>query len=238
MIPKIIHQTWKSNKVPGKWTPFVNKVQELNPGWEYRLWTDAENDEFVRKEFPDFYEIFCGFSRAIMRADVIRYLIMYKLGGVYLDLDYEVLQPFDFSNHELILPLNRSLKYGDPKDALGNCIFASAPGHPFWLDVIKDLSQHPPLVTDYTQITRATGPIFLTRVYEEHKNQYPDIYLPDKLVYHPPLSNNMKNREKIIRNGISVGIHHPWGSWKERWTWTYFKKKLSGKLKNQEIPSC
>ena len=42
-----------------------------------------------------------------MRADVIRYLIMYKIGGVYLDLDYEVLKPFEFGDHKLILPLNR-----------------------------------------------------------------------------------------------------------------------------------
>src|SRR5690349_8393884 len=107
MIPKLIHQTWKSSEVPHKWIPFVEKVKQLNPGWSYQLWTDADNDIFVKTHFPEFYPVFKGFSREIMRADVIRYLIMYKLGGVYLDLDYEVLAPFDFGAHALVLPLNR-----------------------------------------------------------------------------------------------------------------------------------
>ena len=94
MIPKIIHQTWKTDIPPSKWIPFIEKVKKLNPEWEYILWTDADNDEFVKTNFPDFYNVFNNFSRGIMRADVIRYLIMYKIGGVYLDLDYEVFENF------------------------------------------------------------------------------------------------------------------------------------------------
>src|SRR5690554_3050667 len=139
MVPKIIHQTWKDDHIPDKWVDFQQKVITLNPDWEYRLWTDADNEDFVRTEYPEFYDIYMGFSRNIMRADVIRYLIMYRVGGVYLDLDYEMLVPFDFGEHQLILPKNRSKSYGDPEDELGNCIFASVPGHPFWRDVIDDL---------------------------------------------------------------------------------------------------
>jgi mannosyltransferase OCH1-like enzyme len=230
MIPKIIHQTWKTDRIPRKWIPFTRKVQELNTDWKYMLWTDADNDEFVQKEFPDFYDIFKGFSRGIMRADVIRYLIMYQIGGVYLDLDYEVLQPFDFGDKEIILPLNRSIKTGDGQDELGNCFFASAPGHIFWHDVITELKENTPAVTDYSQIVEATGPRLLTRIYR--KNEYKDIYLPDRLIYHPPTPTNRKDVEKIKNNGISLGIHHPWGSWKERWTLVYLKNK-AGKVLNR-----
>jgi mannosyltransferase OCH1-like enzyme len=159
-----------------------------------------------------------------MRADVIRYLIMYKIGGVYLDLDYEVLQPFDFGDNKIILPLRKSVKNGDVQNELGNCIFASVPGDIFWYDVITDLKQSPPIVTNYSQIVEATGPKFLSRIY--YRNNYQDIYLPEKLIYHPPSTNNRKYIESIKNNGISLGIHHTWGSWKEKWTFTYFKKKM------------
>ena len=224
MIPKLIHQTWKTSDIPRKWLRFANTVKTLNPDWKYKLWSDADNDEFVKKEYPEFYDIFTGFSRGIMRADVIRYLIMYKIGGVYLDLDYEILKPFDFGNCDIVLPLNRSKDYGDAKDELGNCFFASAPGHKFWSDVINDLKKDPPVVTDYTQIVEATGPRLLTRIY--NTNDYPDICLPERLMYHPPSPHNNKDVELIKNNGISMGIHHVWGSWKERWTLTYLKQKV------------
>ena len=224
MIPKLIHQTWKTNEIPPKWQPFVDTVKALNPGWTYKLWTDRENDEFVKNEFPDFYEVFSGFSRNIMRADVIRYLIMIKLGGVYLDLDYEVLKPFNFEDKKVILPLNRSIKYGDSKDELGNCFFASIAGHKFWRDVIDDLKNNPPSVTDYSQVVGATGPKLLTKIYQSKK--YSDIITPERLVYHPPTPTKKKEIERIKNNGVSLGIHHPWGSWKERWSLIYFKKKI------------
>ena len=223
MIPKIINQTWKTKEIPKKWRPFVRKVRELNPDWEYKLWTDADIDEFVAREYPDFTDVFQGFSRQIMRVDVIRYLIMHKTGGVYLDLDYEVLIPFDFGNKEIILPQNRSIEFEDEKDELGNCFFASVPGHRFWLDVITDLKQNPPLVTDYTQVYHATGPQYLTRIFNE-KN-YSDVYSPERLVYHPPSPHSKKDIRRIKNNGISLGIHHPWGSWKERWTLAYIRDK-------------
>ena len=223
MIPKLIHQTWKTGDVPRKWRRFADTVREMNPGWEYRLWTDADNDEFVRREYPEFYEIFTGFSRGIMRADVIRYLIMFKIGGVYLDLDYEVLRPFDFGDCRVVLPMNRSRAFGDPSNELGNCIFASVPGHRFWYDVIEDLRTNPPAVSEYTQIVEATGPRLLTRIY--NSNNYPDICVPERLVYHPPSPHGRKEIEQIRNNGISLGIHHLWGSWKERWSLAYLKNK-------------
>ena len=205
----------------------------MNPEWEYRLWSDKDNDLFVKTEFPAFYDIFNGFSKNIMRADVIRYLIMYKLGGVYLDLDYEMLQPFDFNGHPVVLPMNRSVSFGDPQDAIGNCIFASVPGHPFWKDVIEDLQNNPPVVNDYPEVIDATGPGLLTRIF--YSGNYEDVGTPDRIYYHPPTPNRRKSVAKIKANGVSIGIHHPWGSWRERWTWTYLKKKIKknlGKLGN------
>jgi mannosyltransferase OCH1-like enzyme len=229
MIPKLIHQTWKTDDIPKRHQPFVNKIKSLNPEWSYKLWTDRDNDEFVKKEFPELYRGFAGFSRNIMRADVIRYLIMYKIGGVYLDLDYEVLKPFDFENKSIVLPLWLSVKEGDRADILGNFFLASVPGHGFWLDVINDLINNPPIVTDYTRVLEATGPIFMTKIYNSHR--YHDIDVPEKNIYNPihhpnTIGYGKKYIDKIRNNGVSLGIHYTWGSWIERLTLAYFKAKI------------
>jgi mannosyltransferase OCH1-like enzyme len=224
-IPKIIHQTWKNGKIPEKWKPFQQKVKQLHPDWEYRLWTDRDNMDFVKKNYPEFFNIFSNYKKNIMRADVIRYLIMDKIGGLYLDLDYEMIKPFDFLNDSVVLPFNRSIKFGDIEDSLGNCIFASVPDHRFWKDVISHLSINKINITEYIQVLDATGPGLLTRIF--FQNQYEDINTPDRMVFHPPVPANKKEYHEILNNGVSYGIHHGWGIWKERLTWAHIKIKLS-----------
>ena len=224
-IPKIIHQTWKDAEIPSRWKNYQRAVKTFHPDWEYRLWTDADNDAFVKENFPDFYPVYAGFSNNIMRADVIRYLIMYRMGGLYLDLDYEFLKPFDFKEAEVVLPANRSAHFGDEYDGIGNCVFASVPGHPFWNDVIEDLKRHPPAIKNYDEIIGATGPLLLTRIY--NSNKYEDILVPERLAFHPPVPKSKKEYAALKTNGITYGIHHGWGSWKERFTFFHLKRKFA-----------
>lgn len=227
MIPKIIHQTWKNAEVPAEFAPYQNKVRALNPGWQYRLWTDDENLKFVEQEFSDFLEIYLGFPRHIMRVDVIRYLIMYKVGGVYLDLDYEVLKPFDFPDHEVVLPLNRQRSFGDSFDGLGNCIFASVPGHRFWKLVMEDLKRDRDYSTKLQRLRKkpyvqrrttmeevSTGPQLLSRIYFDNRDVLTGVFTPDRALFHPPTPRRERQYRRIVSEGVAYGIHHCRGTWR------------------------
>ena len=67
--------------------------------------SDEENLDFVKTHFPDYLSLYLNLPRDIMRADVIRYMWLYIKGGVYIDLDYEAIKPFDslFASGELYL---------------------------------------------------------------------------------------------------------------------------------------
>ena len=234
-IPRIIHQTWKTATIPRKWRRIQKHNRSLHPDFEYRLWTDDEIDVFVKDKFPVIYPSFKGYQYNILRADVIRYLLMHEMGGLYLDLDYELLVPFDVTQAAVVLPKERSIAFGDPYDGIGNAFFASEPRHPFWRDVIEDLIHHPPHVKDEYQTAEVTGPGLLTRIY--YSKPYPDIYVPERILYHPPSPGSGKTYKAILKNGKSLGIHHGWGSWKERFTVKYMKRKAlkilrSGEAKN------
>ena len=48
MIPKIIHQTWKTQEVPEHWKESQEEWQKLmDYGWEYMLWTDEDNRNLI-----------------------------------------------------------------------------------------------------------------------------------------------------------------------------------------------
>lgn len=53
-IPRIIHQTWKSDILPEKWDIIRKDCMAMLPGFDFRLWTDAGSREFIATEYPSF----------------------------------------------------------------------------------------------------------------------------------------------------------------------------------------
>jgi mannosyltransferase OCH1-like enzyme len=208
MIPKLLHQTAKTADIPERWRGYQQKLRALHPDWEYRLWTDADNLEFVKREYPDFYDVFVKLPKNIMRADVIRYLLLYRLGGLYMDLDYEMLRPFDLLEHEAVLP------WEIDGERIGNALMAAVPGHPFFKRVIDDLKANPPLGEDVDVLT-STGPHFLSRILREASGAALNIHTPTRPLFNPPSPRSPRQYRAILREGIAYGIHHCTGSWRE-----------------------
>ena len=46
-IPRIIHQTWKTEELPPQWAEVREGCARLMPDYEYMLWTDAISREFL-----------------------------------------------------------------------------------------------------------------------------------------------------------------------------------------------
>lgn len=86
-IPRIIHQTWKTTLLPTKWAKLTSQCKSLHPDYEYKLWTDESSIEFIREHYNWFLPTFMNYKLDIQRADVIRYFVLHKYGGVYMDLD-------------------------------------------------------------------------------------------------------------------------------------------------------
>jgi mannosyltransferase OCH1-like enzyme len=87
MIPKIIHQTCKTKDVPEKWKDAFDSCKTNNKGFKHILWTDETMDKFVKKYYHDFYKIYKSYKYHIQRCDVFKFLVLYKYGGIYLDMD-------------------------------------------------------------------------------------------------------------------------------------------------------
>ena len=80
-VPKLLHQSWKSNKLPAKFEGWSRTCREKHPDWEWVLWTDEDNLELVRRYFPWLEDTFASLPGDIYRADLARNLYMYLFGG-------------------------------------------------------------------------------------------------------------------------------------------------------------
>lgn len=162
-IPQIIHQSWKSADLPESFIRFSQSWKSKNPGFEYRLWTDEDNDDLVALHYPQFREFYASLPKAIMRADMVRALYLHRHGGVYADLDTWCLRPIDgFIDSEPILLAHMSMDYQFAHD-VPNAWMASVPGHPFWVFFVNTM------ISSYNKdygAEQATGPVALKRALE------------------------------------------------------------------------
>lgn len=230
-IPRIIHQIWNTETIPPRWLAAVESVKGYHPGWEYRLWTAAMMDRYVKLNHPDFHGLFAGFNRHIMRVDVFRYVLMHDVGGLYCDLDYEFLRPFEYGDAEVVLSLEYDKDYGSHLDQLANYVVASVPGHALWRDILEDVRGNPPFAATWSEVCALTGPELVTRVFFRNQERYSGVRLTHQPVLSPRRIHGRRERKIYINSGITYGFHHGWGSWKERWTLSYLKPKLARLLR-------
>jgi hypothetical protein len=228
-IPRIIHQTWKSHDVPRQLAGFAARWRALHPEYEYRLWTDEDNDAFVQHEFPDYHALYRSFSRGIYRADIARCLYLWRFGGVYVDLDVEPLRPLDdfLSAHgDCVLgsePVAHAQKRRGKAKLACNAVMASAPGHPFWRRMLEEITRR---AASGGEPVGVTGPIALDAVHERYGAELqvtmsePDAFfpLPDLDAQSLPIGARARKhyqrmRELSIYPRSSFGVHH----WAHTW---------------------
>ncbi|KAG5923964.1 hypothetical protein E4U42_004789 [Claviceps africana] len=150
VIPKILHQSWKTLELPAKFQKWSMSCRTRHKDWEWVLWTDDDNLRLVEKYFPWLLDVYNGLPGPIYRADLARNLYMYIYGGVYADLDTECLLPTE-NLEQTYGPLFKPAKtpmfdtalFGrmgiDPnfEHSIPNAWMASSPGHPMFLEAIE-----------------------------------------------------------------------------------------------------
>ena len=126
-IPKIIHQIWfgkmleRERILIDRWS---SSWKKYHPDWEYKLWTEKDLEDFdlYNKDLFE-KETYSG------KANILRYEILYKFGGVYVDADFECFKSIDILNENYdfyccFAPLDEGILY------INNAIIASVAKHP------------------------------------------------------------------------------------------------------------
>lgn len=229
-IPQIVHQTSRTERTDPRWRHAIQSVKRYHQNWQYILWTHERSMEYVEQHHPKLFPIFAGFERNIMRADVIRYVAMHDMGGMYCDLDYEFLRPYNYAGKDLVLGMEFDKNYGDAFEQVAGFVFASAPGHHFWKDVLDEVLRNPPKTETYQDVVDSTGPGFITRIFMKNRERYEGLCLEPRPVFSPFRMRGRNERELLLNSGMTHGIHHACGSWKERWTLAYLRRKLEKAL--------
>ncbi|AOZ98533.1 glycosyltransferase family 32 protein [Flavobacterium commune] len=92
MIPKIIHYFWFGvNAMPALAVTCIESWKKHLPDYEFKLWNEENFDVNVSPYCKQAYEN----KQYAFVSDYARFYVLAKHGGVYMDVDYEVVKPFD-----------------------------------------------------------------------------------------------------------------------------------------------
>ena len=159
-IPKIIHQIWLGDE--SKKPTELMETWKI-PGWEYKLWTEKEIEEFglKNKKVYDFYYnegIYFGCS------DVARIEILERFGGVYIDADVVKLEDISdllgchlFAVKENI-PERPSLRH------IVNTIIGSPRNHQILVNYIARVGK----LSKFTPVWSTVGGTLFTEVIDDY----------------------------------------------------------------------
>lgn len=91
-IPKIIHYCWlSSDSIPDQFIRYIETWKKHLPDYEFKLWNfeifDKKSSLWVSQAFDA--------KKYAFAADYIRLYALYHFGGIYMDMDVELLKPFD-----------------------------------------------------------------------------------------------------------------------------------------------
>lgn len=208
-ISKIIHQIWLGGNLPFKYMEITNKWKSLHPGWGYKLW----NDSNIKELFPLYNQKYFDESNNLAeKADILRLEVLYRFGGIYVDVDYECAKSFDTLAHCYtffagVEPLDASAFY------IGNAIIGSSAGHSILKHCIENIKLHRHEKT----IPKRTGPARLTESFCAMSKDLNDLVIAFPATYLYPLAYSLRHN-KLSKDYYlkkeSLGVHYWTGSWK------------------------
>ena len=193
-IPRIIHQTFYERELPPQLAANVAHLKQVNPQWEYRFYDDADIVRFIAENYNAAVVERFGLidpKYGAARADVFRYLLMYKVGGVYLDIKSLAALPLDdvlrSADRFVLSGWNNDMQsWGShyelrdiPTGEFQQWHIVCAPGHPYLKAVLENvmanIDKYLPSLHGIGKngVLRVTGPIAYTRAIHAVMNKYP-----------------------------------------------------------------
>ena len=212
MIPKIIHYCWlSSDPYPDDLQNWMQTWKEKLPDYEFRLWNfnnfDKKLSLWVRQAFEN--------KKYAFAADYIRLFAVYNYGGIYLDMDIEVIKSFDdLLDSDLVLAYEN-----DEKTGIEAGCFGAEKGNP----VIKECLDYyagRSFIKDDGTFDILPLPRIMNRIISKYEN------ISIKSCDHFTAKSFETGNIKLSENTYT--IHHFAGSWLDQYSMSIinFKNKI------------
>ena len=171
-FPLLLHQIFinftssRVGTIPARWRSFNSQCRTKNSEFHHVMWDTERVEDFIRKEFPWLWDTYRSYPYDVQRTDAARYLIMYRYGGIYIDMDMRCKEPLTGLLRRMAHrnPVPQCV-FGpaDPQGILSSSFIVCKPQSQVFRAVVRHLRTFnlyygPPYLTVFA----ASGAVFLT----------------------------------------------------------------------------
>lgn len=218
-IPRRIHFIWLGSELPKQYEEIVDTWKEHNPDHGIFVWGDKEVKTLVEDYADDhFKELYSQCANYGQKSDLLRYLILSEIGGIYADIDFVCLQNFN-ELHDCNFFAGICL---EKEFQLNNGLIGCAPGHPIMDNVLEriDLKGFDHIACPHTRTLFQTGPWALTDAVKKYifdgEELHDDIMLWPPNYFHPfPAAKRFEGNWEDYIKDYSLTAHLWECSWQK-----------------------
>lgn len=204
MIPKIVHSIWIG---PGEPSLLANhcmyeqRERFLHKAdWEFTQW----NEVMLKYHglWDPFFDECVARKKWVHVTELARWLVLEKLGGIYLDCDVEPLRPFG------PLLMNRFFAGQEGADpyVVNGAVVGAVPGHRLVRRIIEEFPRDP------SGFPSDLGPVHLTRMLAHHGAEDCNVY-PVPFFYAVPWQEARRADWARRIPPEAYAVHYYEGSW-------------------------
>ncbi len=238
-IPKIIHHVWLGSSLPEYAQHFRQTWITQHPDWTFVLWTDHPESEYgtvVLQSFQELQEYLKRPDREQFvqvhmgnlnfenmhayrnvaknygeKSDIIRYEILYNIGGLYVDTDFECLMSFDEFHYccDFYTGVSHTKEF-----VLYNGLIASVARHAIMRQSIDHLKNRRHTCDSLTY----SGPHYFTECFFRAQIDDSDLVVPFPVTFFYPWPHHFRKNVQKAKTWVrpeSFAIHHWKVSWKK-----------------------
>lgn len=172
-IPKIIHQTFKTSKLPLLTRWHIARFRKKNPDYTYEFYDDQRIEAFLAQEYgAEVLSLYKKINIGAAKADFFRYAVLYKKGGIYVDIDSGI----NGSLNQFIEPGDAAIitREGNP-DLFAQWALIYSPEHPFLKRTMEMVLENIRQNKYPHDVHQMTGPTVYTKAIVESLKDNPEI---------------------------------------------------------------
>ncbi len=152
IIPRVFHRIWMGDApMPAEFIEYGKTWAKFHPDWEIKLWN--EKNIFPLKN----QKLFDNANHPVQKCEIARLEILYNLGGVYLDCDFECLK-----NIEDLISGFDGFTASEAQGIFSMGIMGAVPGHEVFGMLSDGLEESINKYRNYT-LNYQAGPLYATR---------------------------------------------------------------------------